>query len=152
LTYGRLAKAFDAAQAALRGSRAADDEPGAVRALCFLARVEGFRGNLTPAAALFDEAAQVAALAADPVLEHLALGSGWVVAYQNRDMERCRTLSERCLTVAGKMGDRPSEAQAFGRLGISLLALDARIADARRYFAAAVRTYEESGDKVGTAA
>ncbi len=36
LTYGRLAQAYDAAQAALRGSRAVEDEPGAVRALCFL--------------------------------------------------------------------------------------------------------------------
>jgi DNA-binding SARP family transcriptional activator len=152
LTYGRLAQAFDAAHAALRGSRAAADEPGTVRALCFLAKVEGYRGNLKSATALFDQAAQVAALAADPTLELLALGSGWVVAYQHRDMARGRALAERSVSVAVKMGDRPSEAQAFGRLGISLLASDAQIADARRYFAAAVRTYEESGDKIGTAA
>ena len=107
LTHGRLAQAYDAAQTALRGSRAAGDEPAAVRALCFLAKVEGYRGNLKSATALFDEAAQVAARAADPALELLALGSGWVVAYQHRDMERCRVLSERCVSLAVKMGDRP---------------------------------------------
>jgi DNA-binding SARP family transcriptional activator len=152
VTYGRLAQAYDAAKAALSHSRAAGDENGAVRALCQLAKVEGFRGNLTSAAALFDEGAMVAAQAADPVLELLACGSGWVVAYQRRDMKRCQQLSERCIELAVKMGDRPSEAHALGRLGISLLGADARAAEARRNFAEAVRTYEESGDQIGTAA
>ncbi len=152
LTRGRLARAYDAGEAALACSRAAGDEPEAVRALCFLAKLEGHRGNLTSASALFDEAAQVAAAAADPVLELLASGSGWVVAYQRRDMDRCRQLSERCIELAAKLGDRPAEAHALGRLGISFLASDSHAAEARRNFAAAARTYEESGDKIGTAA
>jgi tetratricopeptide (TPR) repeat protein len=151
-TRGELAQAYSHAEAALSSSRTAGNESGVVDALCFSAKVEGFRGNLSSAVALYDEAAQVAARAADPVLEMLALGSGWVVAYQHRDFQRCRSLGERCAELAVELGDRPAEAQARSRIGISLLASEAHTAEARLNFAAAARTYEESGDRSGAGA
>ena len=152
LTHGELGQAVAKGEAALASSRAADDEAGAARALCFLAKLEGFRGNLTAAGALLDEAAQVAMRAADPALELLAVGSSWVVSYQRRDMERCRTLARRCVELAVKLGDRPAEAQALGRLGIAMVASEALIAEARRKFAEAARAHGDNGDKIGAAA
>jgi DNA-binding SARP family transcriptional activator/tetratricopeptide (TPR) repeat protein len=152
LTLGRLAAAHGSGETALALSRAIGDEAGAANALCFLATVEAHRGHLTAAEGLFDEAARVAAGAADPVLEQLALSSGWVVAYQRRNVGRCRALSERCLDLALKLGDRTAEAQAHGRLGAALTIGDAEFAQARRHFSTAGRIYRESGNLVGTAA
>jgi DNA-binding SARP family transcriptional activator/predicted ATPase len=149
LILGRLAQAYACGEAALACSRATGDEAGTARALCSLAQVEGHRGHLTDADALFDEAGRVAAHAADPVLELLALSSGWILAYQRRDLERCRSLSARCLELAVKLGDRTAEAQALGRLGVSL-AGDA--AQARQRFAAAAKIYRETGNLAGSAA
>jgi DNA-binding SARP family transcriptional activator/tetratricopeptide (TPR) repeat protein len=150
-TEGDLARAFAHGKAALAQGRAANDETAA-RALCFLAQVEAHRGHLKLADELFDEAAQVAARAEDPVLEQLALSSGWVIAYQRRDILRCRSLSERCLELAVKLGDRPAEAQGHGRLGVTLAAAGTEVVDARRHFAEAGRIYDESGNLAGTAA
>ena len=152
LTRGRLAEAYTSGEAALAFIQAAGDEAGAARITCFLAQVSAHRGRLRAANALFDEAAQGAARAADPALELVVLGSGWVVAYQHRDMERCRTLAERCLELAVQLGDRPSEAQALGRLGISLASSAAHAAEARRHFTDAARTYGESWNIIGMAA
>ena len=152
LARGALAEAFACAEAALHYSRTAGDDAGVAAALCVLARVDGFRGNLSSAVAFYEEAASVAARAADPALELLALGSGWVVAYQSRDLKRCRSIGERSADLAASLGDRPAEAQALGRLGVALLAFDADIAEARARFDAATRIHEESGDPVGAAA
>ncbi len=152
LTTGRLAEASASAEAALAGSRAAGDEAGSARALCSMAQAEAHRGHLTAADELFAQAGQVAARAADPVLELLASSSGWTVAYQRRDIDRCRSLSERCLELAIKLGDRPAEAQALGRIGVSLAAAGAELTTARRHFAAATNIYRESGNLVGSAA
>ncbi len=151
-TVGRLAEAYACAEQALACSRASEDRAGSARALCAMAQAEAHRGHLTAADAVFAQAAQVAAQAADPVLELLALSSGWMVAYQRRDLDRCRSLSERCLELAVKLGDRPAEAQAFGRLGVSLAESGSGAARARRYFADAARIFGESGNLVGSAA
>jgi DNA-binding SARP family transcriptional activator/tetratricopeptide (TPR) repeat protein len=151
LTLGHLAEAHASSEVALRSSRTAGDDAGEARALCFLAQVQAHRGQLSAADALFDEAGKVAARADDPVLEQLALGSGWVVAYQQRDNQRCRSLSERALELAVKLGDRPAEAQALGRLGVSLAA-NSLSAAARQHFATAARIYAESGNLIGSAA
>ncbi len=152
LTTGRLAEAYASAEAALGSSRAAGDDAASARALCSMAQAQAHRGHLTAADELFAQAGQVAAHAADPVLELLASSSGWTVAYQRRDIDRCRSLSERCLELAVKLGDRPAEAQALGRIGVSLAAAGAELTSARRHFAAATNIYRESGNLVGSAA
>lgn len=149
---GRLAESFDSGKAALACSRAANDEAGATRALCFLAQVEAHRGHLSAAEALFDEAALAATQAADPVLEHLALSSGYAVAYQRRDIRRCHAFSARSLELAVKLGDRLAEAQAHGRLASTFAdSGGAEYAKAREHYAAADRIYGESGYLAGSA-
>ncbi len=148
---GRLAEAYDSANAALTYSRAAEDEAGATRALCLLAQAEAHQGHLSAAEALFDEAAHAAARAADPVLEQLALSSGFTVAYQRRDIQRCHVLSASCLELAIKLGDRLAEAQAHGRLGVTLDAEGTGYAQARQHYADAGRIYAESGYLAGSA-
>jgi len=151
-TRGELMPARVAGEVALTCSRAAGDDAGCVSALCILARVDVNRGNLSSAYALIDEAALIAARASDPVLELQALSGGLVAAYQNRDLDRCRDLAERCLELSGQLGDRDSEAKALTRLAIALSLSDAHVAEARRHFAAAARIYADAGDSVGTAA
>jgi DNA-binding SARP family transcriptional activator/tetratricopeptide (TPR) repeat protein len=148
---GRLAEAYDSANTALSFSRKAEDEAGATRALCVLAQAEAHQGHLSAAETLLDEAVQAAARAADPALEQLALSTGFTVAYQRRDIRRCHTLSARCLELAIKLGDRVAEAQAHGRLGVTLDAEGAGYAQARLHFAAAGRIYAESGYLAGSA-
>ena len=148
---GRLADASAASESALACSRAAHDEAGTTRALCSLAQVEAHRGHLSAAEVLFDEAAQVAVRAADPVLEFLALSSGWTIAYQRRDMKRCRSLADRCLELAVKLGDRPAEAHAHSRLGVTFSAAGMEYKRAREHYAAATRIYGESGNPAGSA-
>jgi DNA-binding SARP family transcriptional activator len=150
-TLGFLAESYAAGQAALTCSRAAEDEAGATRALCSLAQVDAHRGHLSVADALFDEAAQTAARAADPVLEQLALTSGYTIAYQRRDIQRCLTVSARCLELAIKLGDRPGEAQAHGRLAVSLAASGTQSTRVREHYATASRIYSESGNLAGSA-
>jgi predicted ATPase/DNA-binding SARP family transcriptional activator len=149
---GHLAAAYAAGEAALLCARDAGDDAATVRALCSMAEVEAHRGHLPAANALFDEAASIAARAADPVLELLSLRSGWPIAYQRRDIARCRSLSERCLELAVKLVDRPAEAQAHGRLGIALAAVGENTAKAREHFAIAARISGENGNLAGTAA
>jgi DNA-binding SARP family transcriptional activator/predicted ATPase len=149
-TGGRLSEAYASAEAALAASRAAGDDSGTTRALCSLAQVEAYRGNLTHADALFDEAASVAARAADPVLEFLALSSGWNIAYQRRDLQRCLALCSRALEVAVKIGDRQAEAQAHGRLGIMLGLVGGHWRESREHFGEARRIYSETGNLAGT--
>jgi predicted ATPase/DNA-binding SARP family transcriptional activator len=149
-TFGHLAESYASGQAALACSRAAQDEAGATRALCALAQVEAHRGHLSAAEALFDEAAQTAARAADPVLEQLALSSGYTIAYQRRDIRRCLELSSRCLELAVKLGDRPAEAQAHGRVAVSLAASGTQSTEVRRHYATAERIYRESGNLAGS--
>ncbi|HEY6326680.1 MAG TPA: AAA family ATPase [Candidatus Cybelea sp.] len=151
-TRGDLSEARLAGEVALACSRAAGDEAGAVSALCILARIDVNRGTIAAAHALIDEAAQVAARASDPVLELQAVSSGLAAAYQDRDLERCRALAERCLELSVQLGDRDSEAKALTRLAISLSLSDAHVTEARGHFAAAARVYAEGGDNVGTAA
>ncbi|MEO6836000.1 MAG: AAA family ATPase [Candidatus Tumulicola sp.] len=151
-TLGHLAESCASGESALACSRAAHDAAGATRALCFLAQVEAHRGHLSAAEALFDEAAQAAARAADPMLEHLAVSSGYTVAYQRRDVPRCFTFSARCLELAIKLGDRLAEAQAHGRLGATLADTGTEYAKAREHYTAASRIYRESGYLVGSAA
>ena len=133
--FGHLSESYAAAAAALVCSRAAHDEAETTAALCALAQVEAHRGHLSTAESLFDEAGQSAARAADPQLEHLALSSGWTIAYQRRDMKRCRSLGEHCLELALKLGDRPAEAQAHGRLGVTLASVGTEYAEARGHYA-----------------
>ena len=147
---GRLGEAYASAQAALAASRGAGDDAGTTRALCSLAQVEAYRGQLTHADALFDEAASVAARAADPVLEFLALSSGWNIAYQRRDLQRCLALCSRALDVAIKIGDRQAEAQAHGRMGITLGLLGGHWRKSREHFGEARRMYMETGNLAGS--
>ncbi|MBV9332729.1 MAG: AAA family ATPase [Candidatus Eremiobacteraeota bacterium] len=147
---GRLSDAYASAQAALAASRSAGDEAGTTRALCSLAQVEAYRGNLTHADALFDEAARVAGRAADPVLEYLALSSGWNIAYQRRDLRRCLALCSRALEVAVAIGDRQAEAQAHGRMGIVLGLIGGRWRESREHFGEALRMYTETGNLAGS--
>ncbi len=149
--FGHLSESYAAAAAALVCSRAAHDEAETTAALCALAQVEAHRGHLSTAESLFDEAGQSAARAADPQLEHLALSSGWTIAYQRRDMKRCRSLGEHCLELALKLGDRPAEAQAHGRLGVTLASVGTEYAEARGHYAAAERIYRETGRSAGSA-
>jgi predicted ATPase/DNA-binding SARP family transcriptional activator len=151
-TAGELVRARRAGEVALASSRAAGDEAGCVSALCILARIDVNRGNMTSAYESIDEAAQVAAGASDPVLELQAVSSGLIAAYQERDLDRCRALAERCLELSVQLGDRYSEARALTRLAISLSLSDEHVAEARRHFAAAARVCRECGDNVGTAA
>jgi tetratricopeptide (TPR) repeat protein len=116
-----------------------------------LAQAEAHQGHLSAAEALFDEAAHAAARAADPVLEQLALSSGFTVAYQRRDIQRCHVLSASCLELAIKLGDRLAEAQAHGRLGVTLDAEGTGYAQARQHYADAGRIYAESGYLAGSA-
>jgi DNA-binding SARP family transcriptional activator/tetratricopeptide (TPR) repeat protein len=150
LAYGRLAEAYAAGEAALAYSRGAGDDVATARALCSMAQVQAHRGPLSAADALVDEAARVAVRAADPVLELLALSSGWAISFQRRDIERCRSLSARCLELALKLGDRPAEAQAHSRLGASFAAGRGELAQAREHFAAAGRIYGEAGNPAGS--
>lgn len=152
LTRGNLAAAVAAGGASLGSSRASGDRAGEVKALCFLGKVEALRGNLAVAAAHCDAAERTAIDAGDASLEMLALASGWILAYQRRDVERCRFIADRCITLASKLGDRTAEAHAFGRLGISYGSSDAHVGTARENFAAAARIYAESGDRNAAAA
>lgn len=147
LKRGRLTEAASAAEASLTYSRTASDEADEARALCFLAKVESHQGNLQAATTLFDDAAARARAGGDPALELFALTGGWVVVYQGRDLKRCRAMAERSVELAVKLGDRHAEAQALGRMGI-----EASAADARRYFNAATKKFEEIGDNVMVAA
>jgi tetratricopeptide (TPR) repeat protein len=147
---GRLGEAYASAEAALAASRAAGDEAGTTRALCSLAHVEAYRGHLTHADALFDEAAAVASRAADPVLEYLALSSGWNITYQRRDFQRCLALCSRALDLAIKVGDRQAEAQSHGRLGIILGLIGERWHESREHFREALRIYTETGNLAGS--
>ena len=147
---GRLGEAYASAEAALAASRAAGDDAGTTRALCSLAQVEAYRGNLTHADALFDEAARTAARAADPVLEYLALSSGWNISYQRRDLQRCLPLCSRALEVAIKIGDRQAEAQSHGRLGIILGLVGGHWRESREHFVEARRMYTETGNLAGS--
>lgn len=151
-SLGRLAEAYASGEAALECSRSAGDDAGATRALCSLAQVEAHRGRLSAAETLFDEAADLATRAADHVLEQLALNSGWVVAYQRRDIPRCHAMSARCLELASSLGDRPGEAQAHTRLGVTLTAEGTQYAQAREHFATAGRISSETGHPTGSAA
>ena len=148
---GRLSEAYACGEAALSSARTAGDEVGTVNALCSMAEIETHRGHLSAAETLFDEAAQVAARAADPVLELLALRSGLAIAYQRRDIARCHAIGTRCLELAVRLGDRLAEAQAHGRLAIAFAAEGSGCAKAREHFAAAGRIYGESGSLTGTA-
>lgn len=147
LTRGNLPQALAAGEAALACSRAANDNSGAARASCLLAKVEAVGGNLAVADSLFADAARLASEGADPALALMAMSSGCVVAYEARDLRRCRDLAERCIGLAVKLGDRYAEARAAGRMAFA-----APAAEARRYISAATRISEESGDKVYTAA
>ena len=150
-TLGRLVDAYAASEAALQCARDAGDDAATVRALGAMAEVEAHRGHLSSADALFDEAASVAARAADPVLELVSLRSGWPIAYQRRNITRCRALSTRCLELAMKLVDRPAEAQAHGRLAVALAAGGENFAGAREHFAIAARISRENGNLAGTA-
>lgn len=147
---GRLGEAYASAEAALAASRAAGDDAGTTRALCSLAHVEAYRGHLSHAEAMFDEAARTAARAADPALEYLALSSGWNIAYQRRDLQRCRALCGKALDVAIKIGDRQAEAQAHGRLGIILGLIGGQWRESREHFTEARRIYTETGNLAGS--
>jgi DNA-binding SARP family transcriptional activator/tetratricopeptide (TPR) repeat protein len=150
---GDLTESYAAGEAALARSRAAGDEAGATRALCALLQVEAHRGHLSAAQELFEEAMRVAARAGDPVLELLAANSGWVVMYQRRDVQRCRTLASRCLDLAVKVGDRAAEAQAHGQLGVALSVTGsgAEYRAAREHYACAARICRETGNPIGSA-
>jgi DNA-binding SARP family transcriptional activator/tetratricopeptide (TPR) repeat protein len=148
---GHLAEALASGEAALRGSRAAGDDAVTTQALCTLAKVEAHRGHLSTAERQIDEAAQVAARAEDPLLEQLALNSGWIVAYQRRDIKRCFTLASRYMELAVQLGDRPGEAHGHDRLAIALTAAGSQYAQAREHFAAAGRIYDETGNVTGQA-
>jgi DNA-binding SARP family transcriptional activator/tetratricopeptide (TPR) repeat protein len=145
-----LALAYGRGEASLACSRGGSDPSAVAGALCFLADVESYRGNLTSAGEIFEEAARVAEQASDSALELLALLSGWVMAYQRRDLPRCLDLSRRCVDLAAQLGDRPAEARALARMGISLQSVAP--AEARTKYAAATRIHEESGDRIGAAA
>ena len=148
---GHLAEAQEAGEEALAGSRAAGDDAGTTQAICALAKVAAHRGQLSVAEGLCDEAAAVAARAEDPLLEQLALNSGWIVAYQRRDISRCFELATRYLELAIKLGDRPGEAHAHDRLAIALTAAGSQYAQAREHFATANRIYVETGNVTGRA-
>jgi tetratricopeptide (TPR) repeat protein len=151
LTLGLFGEAFSAGSAALAGSRAAADQAAVTRALCFLVQVETHRGNLSAAEALFDEAADVAARTGDPLLEQHALSSGNMIAYQRHDMQRCIDLSTRCLELASKLGDRPAEAQAHGRLAVALATAGMDAKQVRHHYETAGRIYRENGYLAGNA-
>jgi DNA-binding SARP family transcriptional activator/tetratricopeptide (TPR) repeat protein len=143
---GRLAEAYASAEAALDCSRGSGIGVGIAQALCFLAEIEANRGNLSEAEALFDEAERAAADATDPELVYLSLSSAFAIAYNRRDLQRCMALGQRWLERAAALGDRPAEARARGRLGLTLTATGTRYAEAREHFANSVRFYNEMGD------
>jgi DNA-binding SARP family transcriptional activator len=148
---GRLAEAFAAAEAAAAYSRAAGDDAGTSRALCALAELEAHRGRLRAADELYDRAGSTAARGSDPALEQLSLRSGWSIAYQRRDIARCRMLAERWLELAVALGDRPAEAEAHGWVGVSLTAAGERYAQAREHFSAACTIFGENANAGGLA-
>ena len=150
-SLGRLSESYEAAESALACARESQNGAGVADALCCLANVESHRGRLAEADALFDEAARTAAAAIDPVLELQSFWSAWAIAYQRRDIPRCLTVGERWLERAIALGDRPSEAQAHGRLGVALGAAGERYALARAHFAEAAAIFRESGNVSGTA-
>lgn len=150
-SLGQLHDSYAAAEAALASCRESRNEAGSAQALCCLANVEAHRGHLTEADALFDEAARAAVHATDPILELQSFWSAWVIAYQRRDNPRCLDLCERWLARAIALGDRPAEARAHGRYGVSLSAAGIRYAEARAHFAAAAAIFSENGNVAGTA-
>jgi predicted ATPase len=145
-SHGRLAEAYASAEAALACSRESENDAGIAQSLCFLAEVESNRGNLSEAEALFDEAERAAAVATDPTLEYLSLSSAFSIAYNRRDLRRCLTLGQRWLERAVALGDRPAEARARGRLGLTITATGTRYAEAREHFANASLFYADMGD------
>jgi len=149
---GEPAAASRCAEAALAATRLAREDEQTVRALAFLAEVESHRGNLQRADALLGEAAEIASSIAEPALEILVTRSRWLVAYQRRDAALMRTLGERYLDLAVRFGDRPAEASAHNRLGLT--AATAGIGDttaARNHFEAALRIHRENGNLAGAA-
>ncbi|HEV3091871.1 MAG TPA: AAA family ATPase [Candidatus Cybelea sp.] len=150
-TLGRMPESAAAAEVALARCRAAGDETQMTEALCTLAQAEAYRGLLTSAEALFDEAAQVAERVGDPFLEQLALTSGWIVAYQHRAIARCQTMAARSLELAVNLGDRLHEAISHSRLAVAITASGTGYARAREHFDAAVPIYDEIGDVSGSA-
>jgi tetratricopeptide (TPR) repeat protein len=150
-TLGLFDESYSAGTAALASSRVAEDEAAAARALCFLVQVETHRGNLSAADVLFNEAAEVAARTGDPLLEQLALSSGNILAFQRHDMERCIDLSDRSLDLAAKLGDRPAEAQAHGRLAVSLATAGMDAKQVRQHYEMAAGIYRENGYLAGNA-
>jgi DNA-binding SARP family transcriptional activator/tetratricopeptide (TPR) repeat protein len=145
-SLGRLAEAYASGEAALACSRGSGKGVGIAHALCFLAEVDANRGNLSEAEALFDEAQRAAADATDPELEYLSLSSAFSIAYNRRDLQRCMTLGQRWLERATTLGDRPSEARARSRLGLTLTATGTRYAEAREHFAYAALFFTDMGD------
>ncbi|HLY02775.1 MAG TPA: AAA family ATPase [Candidatus Cybelea sp.] len=145
-SQGRLAEAHASAETALAFSRGSANGAGITQALCCLANVEADRGNLSAAEALFDEAERAAVDATDPVLEYFSLSSAFSIAYNRRDLERCMTLGQRWLDRATALGDRPAEARARGRLGVTLTAAGTRYAEAREHFANAALFFTDLGD------
>jgi DNA-binding SARP family transcriptional activator/tetratricopeptide (TPR) repeat protein len=145
-SYGRLAEAHASAENALACSRKSGSGAGIAQALCCLANVEAHRGNLSEAEALLDEAERAAAVATDPVLENISLSSAFSIAYNRRDLERCMAIGQRWLDRAVALGDRPAEARARGRLGLTLTAAGTRYAEAREHFANSARFFTEMGD------
>ena len=147
----RLAESSALAEKALECSRAADDEVGAARAMCSLAEVEVHRARFSYAAALFERAGASAARTNDWKLEQMSWNSEWMLAYKSRDVKRCVAVAELALRRAVELGDRPQEAHARSRLGISLAAIGQRYVDARAHFAAAIDILTSNGDDVATA-
>jgi DNA-binding SARP family transcriptional activator/tetratricopeptide (TPR) repeat protein len=142
----RFADSYAAAQAALVASRSAGDDLLAAHALCALAEVEAYRGHLSEAASLFEQAGSIATRANDAALAQVTLRSEWVLAYQRRDASRAVSLAERALQLAIDLGDRPQEADAHGRLGVALTYAGERYAAAREHFAAAIDIVTSNGD------
>jgi DNA-binding SARP family transcriptional activator/tetratricopeptide (TPR) repeat protein len=149
LAAGQLDKARAAGDAALSYSRTASDGATTVKALCSMALLESYRGPLSNAETVSNEALQVAASVGDPVLQLLSLTCAWTIVYQHRDLQRCRNLAAACLDLAVKLGDRPTEAQAHHRLALTF-AYVGNLAEARRHFGDAARIYDETGNPVGS--
>jgi DNA-binding SARP family transcriptional activator/tetratricopeptide (TPR) repeat protein len=148
---GRLADALDHGEAAAGYSRVANDEAEVVRALCFLSEVQSHRGLGSEADALLEDAGEVASRSADPTLELLVTRCRWLTAHQRRDRVLSRTMGERLLNLAVRLGDRPAEAWAHTRLGIALSAFGEDPVAAREHFDAALRIHRENGNLAGGA-
>lgn len=148
LALGHLDEARGACEAALEYSRRTEDYAAVVKILGTLALVELHRGPLSDAEKFSNEALEVAARAASPVLQlHSSIGA-WIIAYQYRKFERGSALAETCLELAVKLGDRQAEAQAHHRLATTLAYLG-KLAEARRHFADAALIYDETGNPAG---